>query len=150
MIVVTGLVALGLLWFGTVCVRGELRSWRSPVAYAPWRARLEPETTRALLVVGVFQYFLGALVGLVDALNATGVMGGSSRLPVALVAPLVLLLLGVTASGWTILAIAWFNRPRFLVPPRLRDQPGLVSVRRRRPAAPRIRTSKRTRTSKRP
>ncbi|MFD7645565.1 hypothetical protein ACFV4P_33490 [Kitasatospora sp. NPDC059795] len=92
---------------------------------------------RALLVLGVFHYFLGVMIGLGGYLKAVGAIGGANppRPSVALVVVMLILLVGVVTTSWTAIAIVCFNRPRFLVPPHLRDQPGTMSTRRRHPTA---------------
>ncbi|KDN87690.1 hypothetical protein KCH_05450 [Kitasatospora cheerisanensis KCTC 2395] len=89
------------------------------------------------MVFGVACCFLGAVIGVGGFLDAAGVIGpGSPPLrSTALAVVLLVLIVGVTVTTWTALAIVWFNRPRFLVPPHLRDEPGTLSNRRRNPSA---------------
>ncbi len=142
MTVLTSLLALFLLWLGTLLVRRGIRSWRGRASPAP---RVGPpgmrstraETERSQLVFGVACCFLGAVIGVGGFLDAAGVIGpGSPPLrSTALAVVLLVLIIGVTVTTWTALAIVWFNRPRFLVPPHLRDEPGTLSRRHRNPGS---------------
>ncbi|MFJ5924966.1 hypothetical protein ACIQF6_20415 [Kitasatospora sp. NPDC092948] len=78
------------------------------------------------------------MIGAVGHLRATGVIGGANPPPPspAVAVVLLFLLLGVVISSSALTAIICFNRPRFLIPPHLRDWPGVMSTRRRRPTEP--------------
>ncbi|MGW9030878.1 hypothetical protein ACWGQ5_43835 [Streptomyces sp. NPDC055722] len=121
------LVALLCFGVGTMLVQRGLSSWRMQ---APARSRsathspdMNEGTERVLLPLGAFSYFLGALIGTVDYLNATHRIGGANQhLSVVLAAVLLVLLVGTTASALTVVAITTVGRPRCLVPPHLRRQ----------------------------
>ncbi|MFF0295955.1 hypothetical protein ACFYST_21055 [Kitasatospora sp. NPDC004614] len=116
-------------------VRQGIRSWRgqtpSTFLARSLAANVLAGGERALLVLGACGCFLGAMIGLGGYLSAAGVIGGTNPPPpaAALVVVLLILLVGVVTTSLTGIAIVWYNRPRFLVPPHLRDQPGIMSVR---------------------
>lgn len=74
----------------------------------------------------MFHYFLAALTATAAYLSIAPMTA-----TVAILALVVLA--GVVICGWLCITISMFNRPRFLVPPHLRGQPGALS-RRSRPA----------------
>jgi hypothetical protein len=126
--IVSALVGLYAVVMGTVLVRRGVASWRHQVSFTR-RLRAVPLATaekagleRAFLVGGVFHYFLAALMAVVAYTSAAAMTKAVAIL--ALVA-----LAGVVISGWSIITISMFNRPRFLVPPHLRGQPGALSRR---------------------
>ncbi|MEU1600075.1 hypothetical protein ABZ468_46740 [Streptomyces sp. NPDC005708] len=120
------LVALLCCGAGTMLVRRGLRSWRMQ---APAQSRsaihtpdMKEGTERALLPLGAFSYFLGALIGTVDYLNATHRIGGvNQHLSMVLATVLLVLLVGTAVSALTVVAITMVGRPRCLVPPHLRQ-----------------------------
>lgn len=137
MIVLATLAAVYCALVGTFLVRRGLRTWRRRGAEprGPGSVLLtygaKAGFERAALVFGAFHYCLGALIACVASLNATGRLGRAHQRPSEFVGIILLILLvGVVGSVWTGIAITWFNRPRFLVPPPLRDEPGMVSIRR--------------------
>jgi hypothetical protein len=130
--IVSVLVGLYSVVMGTVLVRRGVVSWRHQVSFAR-RLRAVPLATtekagleRAFLTGGVFHYFLAALMAIVAYLSIAPMTA-----TVAILALVVLA--GVVICGWLCITISMFNRPRFLVPPHLRGQPGALS-RRSRPA----------------
>lgn len=134
-IVVVVLAAAYCLVAGTVLARMGVRSWRQQAAFGhrmgaiPFTRGFKAGFERGMLTFGVFHYLLGALIAVVGGFSAAGDLGAARRKPSETVAVLLLVLLvGVVVSGWTGIAVIWFNRPRWVVPPHLRDQPGTVSV----------------------
>jgi hypothetical protein len=130
--IVSVLVGLYAMVMGTVLVRRGVASWRHQVSFAR-RLRAVPLATaekagleRAFLTGGVFHYFLAALMAIAAYLSIAPMTA-----TVAILALVVLA--GVVICGWLCITISMFNRPRFLVPPHLRGQPGALS-RRWRPA----------------
>jgi hypothetical protein len=131
--IVSVLVGLYGVVMGTVLVRRGVASWRHQVSFAR-RLRAVPLATaeekagleRAFLTGGVFHYFLAALMAIAAYLSIAPMTA-----TVAILALVVLA--GVVICGWLCITISMFNRPRFLVPPHLRGQPGALS-RRLRPA----------------
>jgi hypothetical protein len=128
--IVSVLVGLYGVVMGTVLVRRGLASWRRQVSFAR-RLRAVPLATaekagleRAFLIGGVFHYFLAALMGAVAYLSI-------ARMTATVAILTLVALAGVVISGWLCITISMFNRPRFLVPPHLRDQPGALSRRSR-------------------
>ncbi|WP_327287414.1 hypothetical protein [Streptomyces sp. NBC_01198] len=114
---------------GTTLFRFARRSWRDGYSYA-YRMRLTPlpddhklGIERAFGVGGAFHYLLGVMMiaVLVTPWDAQSVADA-----LILGVPL----LGVVLSGALMLTIIWFNRPRFLVPRHMREQPGTVRLRR--------------------
>ncbi|SRR6266536_501994 len=129
--IVSVLVGLYGIVMGTVLLRRGVASWRHQMSFAR-RLRAVPLATaekagleRAFLTGGVFPYFLAALMAIVAYLSVARMTA-----PVAILA--LVALAGVVISGWLCITISMFNRPRFLVPPHLRGQPGALS--RRSPA----------------
>jgi hypothetical protein len=129
--IVSVLVGLYGIVMGTVLLRRGVASWRHQMSFAR-RLRAVPLATaekagleRAFLTGGVFHYFLAALMAIVAYLSVARMTA-----PVAILA--LVALAGVVISGWLCITISMFNRPRFLVPPHLRGQPGALS--RRSPA----------------
>jgi hypothetical protein len=128
--IVSVLIGLYGVVMGTVLVRRGLASWRRQVSFAR-RLRAVPLATaekagleRAFLIGGVFHYFLAALMGAVAYLSI-------ARMTATVAILTLVALAGVVISGWLCITISTFNRPRFLVPPHLRDQPGALSRRSR-------------------
>lgn len=68
---------------------------------------------------------------LLTAMLAYDVAGRDSNLFAPLLICALLFLLLATAAFFLQLSIIWFNRPRFLVPPHMRDQVGTLVARRR-------------------
>jgi hypothetical protein len=111
-------MATWLVWFG-------LRIWRRagrplscwlPTFSASMRAGID----RACLLGGVFHAFLCALfIGSV-------VTQIGPQVPHVWAVELVTSVFGIVISGYLGISIVMFNRPRFLVPPHLRDQKGTV------------------------
>ena len=141
MIVLTFLAVAYCAFVGTLLVRRGLRNWRRGARPSGPGSILLTDGTkagfeRAAIVFGAFHYLLGVLIGLVGLLDASGVFGGMHPRPSEAVGvALLILLIGVVGSAWTGIAITWFNRPKFLVPPSLRDQPGSMSARQHGPHA---------------
>ncbi|MFI7503229.1 hypothetical protein ACIBVL_33100 [Streptomyces sp. NPDC049687] len=116
---------------GTLFLRFAGRSRREGYSYAHrMRFMLAPDDfktglERAFGVMGAVHYVMGVTMAAVMSLP-----GDRSALPtwegVLILALIVSVLTGV---GLT-LSIIWFNRPRFLVPPHMRAQPGTVTARR--------------------
>jgi hypothetical protein len=128
--IVSVLIGLYGVVMGTVLVRRGLASWRRQVSFAR-RLRAVPLATaekagleRAFLIGGVFHYFLAALMGAIAYLSIAPMTATVAILTLVALA-------GVVISGWLCITISMFNRPRFLVPPHLRDQPGALSRRSR-------------------
>lgn len=139
MVVVVALATFYCLVAGTVLVAMGMRSWRQQAAFGhrmgavPFTGGFKAGFERGMPTFGVFHYLLGALIAVVGGLRATGDLESAHRKPSETVAVLLLVLLvGVVVSGWTGIAVIWFNRPRWVVPPHLRDQPGTVPTLRRR------------------
>jgi hypothetical protein len=116
---------------GTVFLRFAQRGWRERFSFAH-RLRLMPGTDayragveRAFGVMAAMFYLLGAL-GVADLAIPSG-----KSAPVWEGVVLAVLVVSVFLSIALMLTIIWFNRPRFLVPPHMRDQHGTVSFRRR-------------------
>lgn len=137
MIVIVWLVALCCVGLGTEFIRRGLRSWRhqQPFGSAPSSQRrptLQAGAARALLVLGVFHWLLGIMMGLMLYLDATGVLNRAyQQPPIGLGILLLILIVGTVASAYVAVSIAYFNRPLFLVPPHLREQPGIISIRKK-------------------
>ncbi|MFE0509721.1 hypothetical protein [Streptomyces sp. NPDC058964] len=127
MLVMTVLVVLLCFGVGTMLVRRGLSSWRMQASARSRSATHTRDmwegTERVLLPLGAFSYFLGALIGTVEHLNAThGIGGVNQHLSVVSATVLLVLLAGTTAGASTVVAIATAGRPRCLVPPHLRRQ----------------------------
>ena len=128
-IVVVVLAAAYCLVAGTVLAGMGVRSWRQQAAFGhrmgtiPFTSGFKAGFERGMPTLGVFHYLLGALIAVVGGLSAAGDLGAAHRKPSETMAVL---------TGWTGIAVIWFNRPRWVVPPHLRDQPGTVSALRRR------------------
>jgi hypothetical protein len=122
------LVGLYAVVMGTVFVRRGLASWRHQVSFArrlragPLAAAERAGLERAFLVGGVFHYFLAALMAVTAYTSVAATTVGAAIL-------MLVVLAGVVISGWLIITISLFNRPRFLVPPHLRGQPEALSRR---------------------
>jgi len=136
MLILVALAAIYCAGAGTVLVRFGIRSWRHQASLQPRMQAvlltdaMKAGIERSLMEFGAFHYFLGAVIVVVGSLKAAGIMGGGHRLPSVLLAFVLLCLLGgVILTSWTAIAIILFNRPRFLVPPHLRHQPGTMSRR---------------------
>jgi hypothetical protein len=130
-------MTLGALVFVPLCLRGVRLMWREPMRvfaepfpWWVWGAPLWRGYVRGLVTVGAT-----FVIDLIAVLALVWLPGGDAV--VIAVAPV---LLGSIAVGFVLaVTIVLFNRPRRLVPPYLRDQPGAVSDwlaswrRRRRP-----------------
>jgi ACR3 family arsenite efflux pump ArsB len=117
---------------GTVFLRLARRSWRERFSYA-YRMRLVPlpddfktGMERAFAVASAFFYLLCA-----TGVAVLATPSGASSTPLWAGVLLAVLIVLVLLSVALMFAIIWFNRPRFLVPPHMREQPGTVGSRRR-------------------
>ncbi|MGW5669683.1 hypothetical protein [Micromonospora sp. NPDC003776] len=148
--VVVCLAAAYCLAAGTALVRLGVRSWRQHSAPGggmqgiPFTDGFRAGFERATPIFGVFHYLLGVLIAVGGGLRATGRLAAApQRLPEALAVLLLALLVGVVGSAWAGIAVIWFNRPRWVVPPHLRGQPGSFWSLRRRADEPRRRPRRR-------
>jgi hypothetical protein len=126
---------LGIACFavvGTVFLRFARRSWRERFSFAH-RMRLVPlpddfktGMERAFGVTAAFFYLLGA-----TGVAVLATPSDMSSAPVWEGVVLGALIVSVLLSVALMMMIIWFNRPRFLVPPHMRDQHGTVSFGRR-------------------
>lgn len=111
MVMVLGAPALLKLWRNEHRFDSNSPPQGWPFGSALWRAYIRASPA------GVLFLFWGGLGMLADALFA--------GLVAAILVPLAALLAGaLVVSAWS---IALFNRPRFLAPPHLREQPGAVA-----------------------
>jgi hypothetical protein len=129
MIIVYWLAVACCAVVGIAFLRFAGRSWREGVSYAhrmrfvPYPDDFKTGIERAFGVVGVFHWILGLMI--------VTVMVTPASLTTWEAGVLATLLVALLTSVALMLAIIWFNRPRFLVPPHMRAQPGTVSFRRR-------------------
>jgi hypothetical protein len=117
-------MTVGALVFVPLCVRGVRVAWRAPMRvfaepfpWWVWGAALWRGYVRAMVAVGTtFVVDLLALMVLIWA------PGGD----VIVIAIVPLLVVSLAVGFGLMITIVLFNRPRRLVPPYLRDQPGAV------------------------
>jgi hypothetical protein len=118
-------MTVGALVFVPLCLRGVRSIWREPVRlfaepfpWWVWGAPLWRGYVRGMVAVGAT-----FVTDLVAVMALIWLPGGD-----AVVIAVVPLLVGSLAVGFVLmLTIVLFNRPRRLVPPYLRDQPGAVA-----------------------
>jgi hypothetical protein len=118
-------MTVGALVFVPLCVRGVRAMWRGPVRlfaepfpWWVWGAPLWRAYVRGMVAVGTtFVVDLLAVMVLIWAPDADAV----------LVAAVSVLVLSLAVGFLLMLTVALFNRPRAVVPPYLRDQPGALA-----------------------
>jgi hypothetical protein len=131
---VGGLVA-GIIMLAAALIFGPLlciRAWRDP-GYAdmitrggrmlPFGYATSRGVTRGMIGLWAGVGFIGAATIAV----AFGPSGTTHTLGPALTTAVVLYGVGLFGIALNV-AIVWFNRPRFLVPPHMRDEDGLVTA----------------------
>lgn len=118
---------------GTLLTRWGLASWRRQASFQPKLSLMRRSSRagfeRAFLVYGAFWYFIAAMPIL---LGASTVHRPDTRPSMAIAIAMLVVLVGTVTTGYLAIMIILFNRPRFLVPPHLRDQPGQLRQLRRR------------------
>lgn len=151
--IISVLVGVYFALMGTVLIRRGAVNWRRKVSFAP-RLRSLPfidsakaSLERAFLTGGILHYLLAALMGVAAYLQTTGLAaaaarpsgvggpaGATARPPQAVGILALVVLVGAAGSGCLLMVMTVFNRPRFLVPPHLRNRPETLAQRRYHPA----------------